>query len=155
MHSVGAEGGSEEMTTKEQIVNDLYQGQIVQVDREEYVEWARTVIQEQAGKWVEQGDGIRAHIALSEVKRLDKVHQFSLFQQEGENPDHFRLLRVSPVETLETCPNCRWTGKRTELVSGRTAEIMHPKNKNGIVHETNYERCPRCGRWIYADGKPV
>lgn len=62
------------MTTREQIINDLYQGKLVQVDREEYVEWARTAIQEQAGRWIEQGDGIRANIALSEVRRLDKIN---------------------------------------------------------------------------------
>lgn len=149
---VQVEGGKGGMTTKEQIVNDLYQGQLVHVDREEYVEWARTAIQEQAGKWVDQGDGIRAHIALSEVKRLDKVHQFSPFQPEGESPDHLRLLRSTPIENLETCPNCRWIGKRHELFSGHVTEIYHPKNKHGIVHETKYERCPRCGRWMYADG---
>lgn len=53
------------------------------------------------------------------------------------------------------CRGCPWEGSWSDLVRGEEAEIMHPQNKNGIVHLTKYEACPRCGRWLFADGQPV
>jgi hypothetical protein len=53
-----------------QALNAVYQGKLVNCSAEEYPE-IRTALQDQAGKWIEGGDGMRAMIALQEVKRLD------------------------------------------------------------------------------------
>lgn len=58
-------------------------------------------------------------------------------------------------QDMERCPNCRWTGKREELIRGKEVERYHPRNRSGIVHSTEYEKCPRCGKWIYADGSSL
>jgi hypothetical protein len=53
-----------------QALNAVYQGKLVNCSAEEYPE-IRTALQDQAGKWIDNGDGMRAMIALQEVKRLD------------------------------------------------------------------------------------
>jgi hypothetical protein len=45
-------------------------GNLVSCTAEEYKE-IRDALQDQAGRWIDAGDGLRAMIALEEVKRLD------------------------------------------------------------------------------------
>jgi predicted thioredoxin/glutaredoxin len=54
-------------------VNAVYHGKLVTCDAFEYRE-VRNALQEQAGKWIDQNDHVRASIALLEVKRLDAIH---------------------------------------------------------------------------------
>jgi hypothetical protein len=60
--------------TKEEAISAIYQGNLVECTREEYHSGLRTAIQEQAGKWIDGNDGLRAMIALDQVKRLDKLY---------------------------------------------------------------------------------
>lgn len=60
-------------------ISSIYQGLPVVCSKEEYHGGLRGEIQDQAGKWIEQGDGLRASIALQEVKRLDAKLGFSVF----------------------------------------------------------------------------
>ena len=67
--------------TKEQAISAIYRGEMVDCTIEEYPE-VRSGIQEQAGKWIEGGDPIRASIALQEVKRLDTKFDHYFFESE-------------------------------------------------------------------------
>lgn len=58
--------------TQQEAIAAIYQGQSVDCTKEEYNSGLRTAIQDQAGKWIDGNDGLRAMIALEEVKRLDK-----------------------------------------------------------------------------------
>lgn len=62
---------------KTEVFDALYTGNLVEVTKEEYHEWARSAIQKQAGDWIDQGDGIRAQISLMQVQRLDQLYGFS------------------------------------------------------------------------------
>ena len=59
------------MDTNEAIAA-IYKGARVECTESEYYNGLRTDIQDQAGKWIDGGDGLRAMIALEEIKRLDK-----------------------------------------------------------------------------------
>lgn len=59
---------------KSKILDAIYTGKLVDVTEEEYRAWARSAIQDEAGKWVDAGDGLRAQIALREVERLDRLY---------------------------------------------------------------------------------
>lgn len=59
------------MTTKEDIENTIYAGDTVDVSEEDYQKWARSAIQDIAGKFIDTGEGLRGMIALQEVRRLD------------------------------------------------------------------------------------
>ena len=60
---------------KEEAMQAVYQGKMVQCTKENYPE-IRSTLQDYAGRCVDEGDGLRAMIALEEVKRLDKLHDF-------------------------------------------------------------------------------
>jgi hypothetical protein len=60
-----------EVTTK--AINDVANGNPVTCSEQDYPE-VRAVLQEQAGKWIDSGDHVRAQIALAEVKRLDALY---------------------------------------------------------------------------------
>lgn len=56
-------------------IDAIYGGKLVECTTDEYHEGGvRSVIQRQAGKWIDQGDPMRAQIALREVQRLDGIH---------------------------------------------------------------------------------
>lgn len=59
--------------TKDEAIAAIHQGKLVECSATEYNS-IRTAIQDQAGKWIEQGQDMRAMIALEEVKRLDQKH---------------------------------------------------------------------------------
>lgn len=48
----------------------IYKGQLVNCSKDDWPV-VRTALQDQAGKWIDTGDGMRAMIVLQEVKRLD------------------------------------------------------------------------------------
>lgn len=54
-------------------VNAIYAGKAVSCTKEEYHDAVRGAILEQAGRWIDNDDSVRAKIALSEVKRLDQL----------------------------------------------------------------------------------
>lgn len=58
------------MNTQEAI-SEIYKGNIVTCTHDEYVGGLRTAIKDQAGKWIDGKDHLRAMVALEEVKRLD------------------------------------------------------------------------------------
>ena len=57
--------------TNQEAINAIQQGSLVDCTAEEYHSRIRTAIQDQAGKWIDNNDHVRAMIALQEVKRLD------------------------------------------------------------------------------------
>jgi hypothetical protein len=59
--------------TTEEAIQAIYSGQTVDCTADEYSK-IRQALQEQAGRWIDQGDQVRSHIALSEVKRLDHMY---------------------------------------------------------------------------------
>ncbi len=59
---------------KNEAIAAIYQGSLVDCTRDEYHSEVRNAIQDQAGKWIDGGDGLRAMIALEEVKRLDNLY---------------------------------------------------------------------------------
>jgi hypothetical protein len=69
------EGGPE--VNPEQALEAVYAGRTVECTAEEYPA-IRRALQEKAGKWIDQGQDIRAQIALQEVRRLDALHNFVL-----------------------------------------------------------------------------
>lgn len=66
--------------TKEEAIQAVHKGQIIHCTVDEYPE-IRRALQDQAAKWIDQNDHIRAHIACFEVERLDRVHNFQLFKE--------------------------------------------------------------------------
>lgn len=58
--------------TKDEAINAIYNGNLVECTKEEYPE-IRTALQDKAGKMVDSGDGLRAMVMLEEVRRLDGV----------------------------------------------------------------------------------
>ncbi|MEO9145110.1 MAG: phage terminase large subunit [Ginsengibacter sp.] len=70
---------SDGSTLKKEIINQclgaIETGKLVKVLQKHYTEFVRDSILEQAGKWVDAGDGARAGIALHEIKRLDLLFQ--------------------------------------------------------------------------------
>ena len=60
---------------KEDAINAIYQGNLVECTKDEYDESLRTAIQTQAGKWIDDGNHVRSIIALLEIKRLDEKFQ--------------------------------------------------------------------------------
>jgi hypothetical protein len=48
-----------------------YKGTPITCTKEAYETEVRTALQNQAAKWIDQGQAIRAQMALNEVKRLD------------------------------------------------------------------------------------
>jgi hypothetical protein len=60
--------------TNFEAIDAIHNGRLVECTKDEYNAGLRTVIQDQAGKWIETGQSLRAIIALEEVKRLDKIH---------------------------------------------------------------------------------
>lgn len=61
----------------EQAVAATYQGNLVKCTPDDYPA-IRTALQDHAGKMIDTGDGLRAMIALEEIRRLDKIHNFQL-----------------------------------------------------------------------------
>jgi hypothetical protein len=61
--------------TRTEAIDAVHNGNLVQCTKEEYPE-IRRALQDQAGKWIDGGQGVRAMIALQEVQRLDKLHDF-------------------------------------------------------------------------------
>ena len=60
--------------TKEEAINAIYNGNLVECTKEEYQKEIRTALQDKAGKMVDGGDGLRAMMMLEEVRRLDAIH---------------------------------------------------------------------------------
>jgi hypothetical protein len=54
-------------------INAVYVGKTITCTTDEYTTM-RTSLQEQAAKWIDQGNGMRAIIMLEEIKRLDQEH---------------------------------------------------------------------------------
>ena len=63
--------------TNQEAINAVYQGSLVDCTAEEYHSRIRTAIQDQAGKWIDNNDHVRATIALQEVKRLDAKYSIN------------------------------------------------------------------------------
>ena len=63
--------------TNQEAINAVYQGSLVDCTAEEYHSRIRTAIQDQAGKWIDNNDHVRAMIALQEVKRLDAKYSIN------------------------------------------------------------------------------
>lgn len=61
--------------TRTEAIDAVYNGRLVECTKEEYPE-IRRALQDQAGKWIDDGQGVRAVIALQEVQRLDTLHDF-------------------------------------------------------------------------------
>lgn len=59
------------MLTKSGVKNAVYQGSHISCTEAEYHEGVRGWLQEAAGEFIDGGDGVRAQIALMEVRRLD------------------------------------------------------------------------------------
>ena len=64
--------------TSQEAINTVYQGSLVNCTEQEYHSEIRSAIQDQAGKWIADGDNMRAMIALSVVKRLDEKYPSTL-----------------------------------------------------------------------------
>jgi hypothetical protein len=60
--------------TNQEAINSIYSGSLVNCTSEEYHSGIRAAIQDQAGKWIDKGEHLRAVIALNEVKRLDEKY---------------------------------------------------------------------------------
>ena len=58
-------------------VRGLYNGNPIECTEEEYKDFLRSEIQDFAGKMIDDGQDIRAIIALQEVKILDKKFNFN------------------------------------------------------------------------------
>jgi hypothetical protein len=65
------------MTPKE-AVQAVHKGRTVQCTVDEYSE-IRRALQDQAGKWIDQGDHVHSYIALLEVRRLDHIFNYEPF----------------------------------------------------------------------------
>lgn len=59
-------------------ISNVKQGKFVDCTKEQYEVEVRSALQDQAGKWIDEGQDPYAILALEEVKRLDKVHRFEL-----------------------------------------------------------------------------
>lgn len=57
---------------REEVKSRVHNGQMVDCTKDEYQDAIRDALQDAAGEFVDIGDGIRAQIALMEVKRLDE-----------------------------------------------------------------------------------
>lgn len=57
---------------RQEAVSAVYQGKLVECSEEEYRLEVRNALQEYAGKCIDTGEGLRAMMALEEVKRLDR-----------------------------------------------------------------------------------
>jgi hypothetical protein len=64
--------------TKEEAVSQVRMGQAINPTKEEYETEIRAALQDFAGKMIDFKQDIYAHIALTEVKRLDAKYQFNL-----------------------------------------------------------------------------
>jgi predicted phage terminase large subunit-like protein len=53
-------------------------GELVECDATQYRKVVRIALHVQAGQWIEDGDSVRAMIALDQIRRLDAKHGFSL-----------------------------------------------------------------------------
>lgn len=68
-----------------------------------------------------------------------------------------------PVKKREkTIVECRCGMKcyRSDLEHDSDIEMTHPSNRGKSLqdtdlHVTEAEKCPKCGRWIFADGRPT
>lgn len=60
--------------TKEKVKDAIYTGNLVKCEQGEYHSWVRNYLQEIAGEFADYNDGLRAMIALEEVRRLDAKH---------------------------------------------------------------------------------
>lgn len=54
---------------------------------------------------------------------------------------------------------CGWRGDVKGLDHKLVEEQYHPLNRQGRMsipfHQTRVQACPRCSRWLYADGYPT
>jgi len=58
--------------TKEEIINKIHQGKLVNCDKSQFDKYVRTLLLERANYYTFRGDTTRASIAVSELKRLTK-----------------------------------------------------------------------------------
>lgn len=65
---------NDEELRRMQVAANIAQGHPVQITGAEYLAWGRSYIQTLAGRYIDWNDGVRAAIALEEVKRLDRLH---------------------------------------------------------------------------------
>jgi hypothetical protein len=63
--------------TPAEALSAVHNGQTVYCTPEEYSA-IRDALQDQAGRYIDAGDGVRAGIALQEVQRLDQIHGITL-----------------------------------------------------------------------------
>jgi len=59
------------MTLEERLQNAIHNGDVVKCSKEEYGE-VRKMLHNVASKYIDNGEVLRASIALNEIKRLDK-----------------------------------------------------------------------------------
>ena len=61
------------MDNKDQRIEALgYRGEQIICTADEWANGLRTKVQDRAGQWLDQGQDIRAQMALAEVQRLDR-----------------------------------------------------------------------------------
>lgn len=58
--------------SKQDIEASVYVGDPIDCTADDYVHFVRGELQRVAGKFIDTGDGMRAQIALMEVRRLDR-----------------------------------------------------------------------------------
>lgn len=59
---------------KEEAINAVYNGRLVNCTKEEYHSEIRHALQDQAGKWIDQKQDSRAVMALEQIRRLDLMY---------------------------------------------------------------------------------
>lgn len=69
--------GEEGESAAEKAVKQVHNGEPVDCDDYDYEYEVRDALQKAAGDWIDEGDSVRAQIALEEVRRLDALHQFA------------------------------------------------------------------------------
>lgn len=67
----------EQSEVERKAIAAVYRGQLVECSKDEYP-LVRSALQDQAGRWIDGGDPMRAQIALREVARLDTKFDFTL-----------------------------------------------------------------------------
>jgi hypothetical protein len=57
--------------TENEAINAIHNGKLVQCEKDQWPA-LRAAVHTKAGFWADHGEGLRASIALSEIKRLDE-----------------------------------------------------------------------------------
>jgi len=59
------------MTLEERLQNTIHNGNVVKCSKEEYPK-VREILHNVASRYIDNGESVRASIALNEIKRLDE-----------------------------------------------------------------------------------